>query len=43
MYKIYFFTLILSLNLFALDAYEDATIEEKRKELAVLKAEFEEY
>ncbi len=37
------FIIFFSVSLFASDAYEEATIEEKRKELAVLKAEFEEY
>jgi flagellar motility protein MotE (MotC chaperone) len=38
-----FISIIINTGLCALDAYEDATIEEKRKELSVLKAEFEEY
>jgi flagellar motility protein MotE (MotC chaperone) len=38
-----FLCIYLNTNVYAKEAYEDATIEEKRKELSVLKAEFEEY
>jgi flagellar motility protein MotE (MotC chaperone) len=43
MFKNIFFLIFLSNILFASIAYEDAKIKEKRKELSVLKAEFDEY
>ncbi len=43
MIKILFLSVLFSTLLISADAYEAATIDEKRKELAILKAEFDEY